>query len=74
MEGELIEKEEDEEEEEEEEECDPEVVPFITQKENLQRQSQQSQYFQSGNMQQDFYIKKLQNPSLISAIRKLIMN
>ena len=66
MEGELIEKEEDE--EKEEEECDSEEVPFITQIENLQRQSQQSQYFQSGIMQQDFYIKKLQNPSLIPAI------
>ena len=37
MEVELIEKE--EEEEEEEEECDPDVVPFINQKKNLQRQS-----------------------------------
>ena len=54
MDGKLIEKEEDK----EKEKCNPEVVPFIAQIENLQRQSQQSQYFQSGIMQQDFYIKK----------------
>ena len=63
MEGEQIEKEEDE----EEEEFDPEVVPFITQIENLQRQSQQSQYFQSGTMQPDFYNQEDLKPKYYQA-------
>ena len=48
--------------EEEKEECDADIVPFITQIENLQRQSRQSQYFQSGTMQQSFYMQKALKP------------
>ena len=40
MDGKLIEKEEDK--EKEKEKCDPDVVPFVAQMEDLQRQSQQS--------------------------------
>ena len=61
MEGEQIEKEEDEEEE------DPEIVPFITQIENRQRPSQQSKYFQSGTMQQDFYNQEELKPEYYQA-------
>ena len=43
------------------------IIPFIIQIENLQRQSWQYQYFQSGTMQQVFYMQIALKPKFYQA-------